>query len=337
VTRPGQRERDVPRLLVSIDTEEDQWGPGAEEATAENIRALPGLQRLFEELGVRPTYFVSYQVATDPTAASILREIAGEEGVEIGAHLHPWNTPPVREELTPRNSMMKNLPGPLQEAKLVRLTEALERAFGTRPRSFRAGRLGVGPETIDALVATDYEIDSSVAPFLDWRTLDDGPNFVGAPIAPYRLEGGADVCSPVPRGRILEVPISAGYTRRPMALWDPIHRALETVSVGGRALSGVLSRTGIVRKVMMSPEIDATPDLLRLCRALIRAGAPHIQLTFHSSTLVPGLSPFTPTAADVESLLEGLRTFVHAVEDMTPISFATVSELGRDPTLAAPA
>ena len=56
-------------LVVSIDTEEDNWQPVRTEATVDNIRELPRLHRALERVGVRPTYFVSYQVARRPWAA----------------------------------------------------------------------------------------------------------------------------------------------------------------------------------------------------------------------------------------------------------------------------
>ena len=84
-------------------------------------------------------------------AADTLREACEGGTAEIGAHLHPWNTPPLTEAFVPRNSMTKNLSPALQLAKIQQLTRTLEDAFGARPRSFRAGRYGLGADTISAL------------------------------------------------------------------------------------------------------------------------------------------------------------------------------------------
>src|SRR5437762_14340072 len=96
-------------LIVSVDTEEDNWEPRRDGVTIENIRELPRLDVLFRRLGVRATYFTTYQVAIREWAADVLRKLR-EDGAEIGAHLHPWNTPPPDEPFLPRNSMLKNLP-----------------------------------------------------------------------------------------------------------------------------------------------------------------------------------------------------------------------------------
>src|SRR5436309_6897419 len=138
-------------LIISIDTEEDNWSPSRDAVSVGNIRELPRLARFFERLGVRPTYLVNYQVAIDPCASGVLRDVTGQgSNAEIGAHLHPWNTPPLDEAFVPCNSMLRNLSADLQRAKLGRLTATLADAFDTRPRVFRAGRFGVGPETIGA-------------------------------------------------------------------------------------------------------------------------------------------------------------------------------------------
>src|SRR2546426_6854679 len=125
-------------VVVSVDTEEDNWVPARTGITLDNIRARPRLSRFFGALDVRATFFTTYQVATDPRAADILREIAAGGGAEIGAHLHPWNTPPVEEALSGRNTLMKNLAPGLQLAKLECLTAALGDVFGAAPKTSRS-------------------------------------------------------------------------------------------------------------------------------------------------------------------------------------------------------
>src|SRR5439155_773374 len=79
-------------------------------------------------------------------AADILGEVRARWGDEVGAHLHPWNTPPLDDPFLPHNTVLKNLPGALQRAKLEHLTALLTQAVGARPRCFRAGRFGLGVE-----------------------------------------------------------------------------------------------------------------------------------------------------------------------------------------------
>src|SRR5438477_3128543 len=312
-------------LIVSVDTEEDNWQPCREGVTIENIRELPRLDVLFQQLGVRATYFATYQVAIREWAAATLRELRAG-GAEIGAHLHPWNTPPLAEPLLPRNSMLKTLPPALQLAKLERLTATLQEAIGARPLAFRAGRYGLGPDTITALIRCGYRIDSSVTPFVSWEAYDAGPTFVGAPLDSYRLAGGADVRVPQPDGPLVELPMSIGYSRPPSTMWVGLYRALSTPALRPLHLRGIASRAGIVKRISLSPETDSVPDMLTLSRRLIDAGLRHLHLFFHSPSLRAGLSPFAPDGPGVERMYRSIATYIEGLARVTTVRFVTISE-----------
>jgi hypothetical protein len=313
-------------LIVSLDTEEDNWNRSRTNVTVENIRELPGQTRLFERHGVRPTYFTSYQVALDPSAAAVLREVGDGSGAEIGAHLHPWNTPPLVEAFVPRNSMTKNLPADLQLMKMRTLTDAMEAAFGRRPTAFRAGRYGIGPDTVSALVLCGYRVDSSVSPFVNLAAVDDGPSFVGAPLVPYRLAPGADVRHDSPNGAIAEIPLSYGFSRSPFTVFEPLQRLLETAPFRWVRMPGIAARTRLIRRLSLSPEIQSVADMLTLSARLLENGARHLQISWHTPSLKPGLSPFTATAAAVARLYATIEGYFEGLARVTPFQFMTVSE-----------
>jgi hypothetical protein len=313
-------------VIVSIDTEEDNWHRTRTGVTVENIAELRGLAAFFDRLGVRPTYFTTYQVAIDARAAATLRDVSAGGRAEIGAHLHPWNTPPLDEAFVPRNSMLKNLPADLQRAKLKRLTAALEQAFGSTPRAFRAGRYGLGRETVAALLAGGYRVDSSVSPFVDLASRDDGPSFVGAPMAPYYLAADRDVTQPAAGGTLLEIPLSYGYSRGPFGFWDPARRFLESPPWRALHLAGLAARTGIVKRLALTPEETSVQDMLTLSRRLLEHGVPHLQVSWHSPTLQAGLSPFARSSADVARLYSSIEGYVDGLSRIAHVTFATVSE-----------
>ena len=103
------------KLVITVDTEEDNWGDYRPTGwTLENIARLPALQRLFDDFNAQPTYLITYPVATDENAAAILGELLQAGTCEIGAHCHPWNTPPFEEPNTTVNTMLCNLDEHLQ-------------------------------------------------------------------------------------------------------------------------------------------------------------------------------------------------------------------------------
>ena len=141
---------------------------------------------MFDEYGILPTYLVSFPVASSDEAMKTLKSILDDGRCEIGCHLHPWNTPPMKEEMTNTSTMLSNLPYELQLEKLVHLTDFLDHRTGQRPRSFRAGRWGLNNETVRALLAYDYGVDSSVTPLVSWKVYG-GPVFDEMPFIPFMM------------------------------------------------------------------------------------------------------------------------------------------------------
>lgn len=307
-------------LIVSVDTEEDNWDRARTGITVENVRQLPRLDRLFERLGIRATYFTTYQVAIHAEGAGIIRALGQSGRAEIGAHLHPWNTPPEVEPLEPRSSMLSNLPYSVQVLKLRWLTDALTVATGERPISFRAGRWGLGTATVRALVECGYRIDSSVTPFQSWRGYE-GPSYVGAPLTAYHLDERHDPRVPAPGGPLLELPVSWAYSRRPWHVWGRVYRMLVHLRLVRAA-----AWLDVVKHIALSPEAHTAADMLTLSRCLIEDGVRHLHLFFHSPSLVPGLGPFVTTTAAVEQLYATIAGYVDALSRDASISFATVRD-----------
>ena len=157
---------------------------------------------------------------------------------------------------------------------------------------------------------------------------DDGPNFLGAPMDAYRLAPDRDVRDPAPDGGgpLLEVPLSYGFSRGPFRFWDPVRRLFETAPFRWFHLAGIAARTGLVNRLVLSPELASVREMLTLSRRLLEHGVRHLHVTWHSPTLVPGLSPFARTAGDVSRLYATITDFVEGLARLTPFRSVTVSE-----------
>jgi hypothetical protein len=304
-------------LVVTIDTEEDQWGRYvAGGHTLHNISQITRLQDLFDEFGVIPTYLVTYPVATDKTAVSILSGILQRGRCEIGTHCHPWNTPPYREELTERNSMLCNLPAELQKEKLMHLHEAIVESFGNTPITFRAGRWGYGQHAAASLHSLGYKVDSSVLPFVDWSR-QYGPNFSDADPAPYRFHYD-DILSAHPSGSMLEVPATigfAGLTSSSFETANRVHHALTRPPYSLIRAAGVLHRCGVLQKIWLSPENSTGDEMITLARSMMQRGAEVLNLFFHSPTLQPGLTPFVRNESETREFMARIKMFLRFTAD----------------------
>ncbi len=317
-------------LVVTVDVEEDNWGIHRSDLTAENVKEINRLQVLFDRYGIRPSYLVSYQVASCDWAANILANILAEGKCEIGSHLHPWNTPPLKENLSEANSMLSNLPYELQIEKLGTLTNRIEKAFGVKPQSFRAGRWGLGSETIDALIACDYRVDSSVTPTMGWSEHGEGPNFQKVGIEPCRLAYENKRLSKNGGHSILEVPVSIGFNRWPFEFWESIYSLLQKKSLRYLHPVGLFYYTRVLRKIWLSPEGSTADEMITLSKLMIGHRKRVLNLTFHSNALLPGKGPFIKTEKELQefySRLENFLRYLSSNSNLVPLTLLEVNQL----------
>jgi hypothetical protein len=301
--RPAQLPPDHPPvLLVVVDTEEAfDWSA---EFSRDNtdVSAMGSVQRaqlLVEEFGITPTYVVDYPVASQPEGSEPLRELAAAGRASIGAHLHPWVSPPFDEVVGAANSFPGNLPDHLEREKLRSTVEAIERNIGTRPVIYQAGRYGIGPNTDRILEELGFEVDFSVSPPFDYRA-QGGPDFSGFEPGPYWF--GAE-------RTLLGLPLTGAF----VGFAGPASRGMYRLASSGPGMAlhapGVLSRVGAVERMRLSPEGYTLEDNLRLTRALRKAGLGTFVLSFHSPSMVPGCTPYVDSEADVDALLDRMRRY----------------------------
>lgn len=290
-----------PVLQVVVDTEEEfDWSApfDRENTSVEAMRHVGRGQELFEEFGIRPTYVVDYPVATQETGNRLLRQYAAEGRATIGAHLHPWVTPPYEEQVNAWNSYPGNLPPALEEAKLRRLTDAIEEHFGARPVCYKAGRYGFGPNTTALLERLGYSIDLSPCARFDLSG-DGGPDWSDTPAGPYLF--GTD-------GALLGLPTTGAFVGWASGLAPGLYRAAQGPLRGLRA-PGILSRLGALDRLMLSPEGFTLAHMKRLTRAALARGPQVLTFSLHSPSLAPGHTPYVRSEADLQDFLSVCRQY----------------------------
>lgn len=297
------------RLVVTVDTEEDDWGHVRRPSySCRNIGRLPVVQELFDAFDVVPAYLVTFPVATDVGAVSVLRAIADRGGCEIGAHCHPWNTPPLVEASTRQHSMLANLPRDLQYAKVKCLHYAIASSFSIEPRLFKAGRFSYDAGVGEVLRQLAYRVDTSVTPYTSWVSAH-GPDFTDIGPEPFRISDGDHSSNATPTS-LVEVPVSIGFLQRGFARRNRILQAVGRSPLRRLGVSGLLDRLGVASKVWLSPELTDGRTMIRLAHAMIRDGYRVLNLMFHSPSLMAGLTPFTRTPADERRFVDHLEEFL---------------------------
>jgi len=155
-------------FITTIDTEADWFSFRENRVT--NIFSVHYLQELCATYNIKPTYLITYEMATKNESVSVLKKYSDRNLCEIGHHLHVWSTPPfvnanefgVEESLI--EGIQAELPDELFSEKMLTLHKVIEKNFGITPRSHRAGKWGVDNRTLSWLEEYNYIADSSLSP-----------------------------------------------------------------------------------------------------------------------------------------------------------------------------
>jgi peptidoglycan/xylan/chitin deacetylase (PgdA/CDA1 family) len=190
----------VPLCAVSVDLDEIPCYtaihglPPLPPTAAEAIYrcALPRLERLFDELDLRATFFAIGRDLAQPHAAGALRRLA-ERGHEIGNHSQDHLYHLVR------------LPRAEMRAQIADAIGVITRVTGRAPSGFRAPGYTITDELFELLVELGVRYDSSVFPCPAYyfpklalvgayralgrrsHSVIDHPRVLGAPADPYRI------------------------------------------------------------------------------------------------------------------------------------------------------
>ncbi len=300
-----------PAFLITIDTEGDNlWRKGRAIRT-DNTKYLPRFQQLCERYGFKPTWLTAYEMVEDPAYVEFAKDVVRRGAGEVGMHLHPWNSPPLKaltEDDLWHHPYLIEYPREVVVEKLEYITRLLEERFERKMLSHRAGRWAMNSHYARQLVRLGYKVDCSVTPKVSWQSQKGVPGGAGGsdyrsyPSLPYfmdleRLDRPGD-------SELLQVPVSIAYT-----LGSAAH------SVVGRAPR--LARKLINRVMPTLIWLRPNGHNLRWMQLIvIRARLqswPCVEFMLHSSELMPGGSPIFKTEAAIERLYRDLeRLFADA-------------------------
>ena len=294
--------KEAPILLVTVDAEaEFDWNaPQRRDArSVGSILKQDPAQAIFRDFGITPTYLVDFAVVGDDAACAALLAYLRDGTCEIGAHLNPWITPPLTEDLTGANTFPGNLNAELERAKLTGLTEAIESRFGVRPQVYRAGRYGIGPNSVEILAKLGYRVDLSVAPREDF-SLEGGPDF--SDFGPEAFWTGAEP-------RLLEIPMTWDFCGPLFRFAPRLAPGLTGPAARSIRLPAALARLRLLEYIRLTPEGDAPGAHRRLTEALLTRGQRVFSFGYHSPSLVPGNTPYVRAERDLAEFLDRLRRY----------------------------
>jgi len=318
-----QNKRDI-IFLLTIDTEEEwDWsGPfPTPPFSTDNISYIHEFQDFCQSLSVIPTYFVDYAIAEKKENCAILNHYFKRSLCDMGAHLHPWCTPPITEGISAHNSFIINLPILLVQQKLKKLTDILKERFNVHPFSFRSGRWGMNGSILQLLASFGYKVDSSIRPFYS----DKDFSYNNAPVYPYY----PDFNNCLTRGRqqhLLEIPATAGFNFPWFNFLNKLHAFLSSSKFAKLHLIGIMWRLKLLRKISITPEGYTSKDICRCIDMNVKNGNTVINLYFHSSDLLIGSTAYVKTQLDKQKFYKTLEDVIVYVKATYNSQFFSVRD-----------
>ncbi len=296
------------KLIITIDTEADNQWARSDRIELKNIDYIPRFQELCEQYDFKPTYLSTYEMAMSEKFIEKIGHYQTEGRAEIGAHLHPWTTPPftpLTENDLKFHPFPHEYPEDVLREKLTVLTGTIEKNFGKRPLTFRSGRYGFDAKVASILSDSGYIADCSVTPLISWKHImgdpkgKGGPDFSSAPPHPYFLDPYD--CTKTGSSRLLEVPVSIFFNR-----WLLLNKILRLVKKyyhdPRNAMLRGLYKLGH-KPVWFRPRPNRdVNELIQVYQVARSFHLDYVEMIFHSSELMPGGSKNTKTQESIEQM-----------------------------------
>ncbi|KKD00316.1 MULTISPECIES: hypothetical protein [Photobacterium] len=294
------------KLLVVIHAEEEfDWNQGfhsTNTAVTHHHVLIPFMGELIER-GAKITLAMDYPFVDSAGGREVIAHCQenGAESVEFAAHLHPWVNPPgiVQDQaVTDFESYPCNLAPELEHEKISRLTERIYAVSGASPVTYLAGRYGYGRWTSEHLRALGYQVDLSISAYCDFSH-QQGPDF-----SDYTNALFVD-------NTIRHIPHTSS--------WLSVSRRVEKKANQCPAWCRTVNRNGLSRifgkllrlsRHRLSPEGNDLAQLQAITQAQMAIGQDVFVLSFHSPSLVAGMTPYVPTGEDCERLKNTTRRYI---------------------------
>ena len=305
----GARRLQIPadlgsRFVITVDTEEEfDWdGPFQRGGhTTVTVPMLERFQEFVQKYGIKPTYFVDYSIIENDEAAACLKAMVAGGHATIGVHLHPWVNPPFEEETNSYNSFAGNLPKELEEAKLVNLRDLITDKTGTEPTIYRAGRYGVGPNSIEILLKHGFKIDSSVRSRFDYSG-QGGPDFHHIGPEAFWLDE---------KQSLLEVPLTTVFSGvlRQQSEW------MSGLMNRSPLAEALFSKSKMLERIPMTPEGISAREAKEAIDVALDDNLRLLVFSFHSPSLSPGHTPYVRTDDDLHAFYDWWRDIIGHLDD----------------------
>ncbi|WP_165312839.1 hypothetical protein [Vibrio ziniensis] len=294
------------RLAIVIHAEEEfDWNRGfyRSNTTVTHADSLIEIVDDIIELGGKVTLAMDYPFVTSEGGCKVVEHykyVSGDK-VEFAAHQHPWVCPPFEnshDEVPAEYSYPGNLTKEQEYAKLKVLTDAIEKATGTRPKTYLAGRYGIGPNTQSILKELAYNMDLSISAYCDFSR-QNGPDF--SHYSNKRFCDSHITYFPHTSSIISLFPWVSRYLNNRPELFTKIQASLIT------RLVGKLMR---IKRYRLSPEGFTFSQMKQVTESQINIGQTDFLLSFHSPSSTAKLTPYVMHGDDLLKFKQTIADYI---------------------------
>ena len=310
-------------FLITIDTEGDNFWQWDEKTpiTTNNALFLSRFQMLCNEYGFKPTYLVNYEMAKSNVFIKFANLSLREGLCEIGMHLHAWNTDPYYK-LDLRNDVdshglpyITEYPTEIIEKKVETMTTLIEKTFGVKPVSHRAGRWATNADYARILEKHGYKYDCSFTPGVSWQSCFGYSNYSFGNSylrSKNRISHFYDTT-------ILEIPLQ-GYKNKRLKTEN-----IYSVKSFFKNLWYSLKRKQVIN---FRPNGKNIYDLLYMIKKNYKSKQNYLMFMLHSSEFMPGGSPTFKTSEDIDLLFKDLKIIFDELKKRNYIGL-TIKQYGE--------
>lgn len=283
-------------FIITVDTEGDYlWDRaitknGLRLISTENAKYIERFQKICRKYDFYPTYLVDYEMIMDSELTDQLKQWSTNGEIEVGMHMHAWNTPPIVElpfYSFGHNPFAGEYSHEVMSEKMKLMTELITERIGCAPKSHRGGRWYIDNWYADELIKLEYQVDCSITPGISWNKTRGnrifGPDYSKYSMKSFFMDNG-----------LLQVPPTIIRT----CIWDQIR------SISEKPYDYTEMRD---RRIWLRPNGRNINDMLYIVKNQIFSSNDYIEFMIHSSELMPGGSPTFSTVEEIEKLYDDLQ------------------------------
>lgn len=280
-------------FFLTVDTEGDNSWDKPIEITSRNVEQLHRFQELCNKYDIKPIYLTNFEAADNKLFQRFVNE--NFDRLEIGLHLHAWNSPPdfnLTGDDYYYQPYLHEYPDEIIKSKIEYLVKKLQDTFGTEVISHRGGRYSISEMIFETLAKNGIRVDCSVVPGFNWETsLGDpsgkgGPDFSKYENLIYEIFPG-----------ITEIPVS---TLVPKSIFS----GKKDTFLPKRIYSKVFHK----HKMVLRSKLNNFDELKKVTDWHIKQNN-HLEYIIHSSELVAGTSRLINNENEEDIFYSNLEVF----------------------------